>query len=139
MNVRNCVKCGRIFNYAAGKPICQTCRQSLEVKFKATRDFIKKNRNASIAEVSEACEIDVKQIKEWVREERLSFSKNSSIGIDCEVCGATIKTGRFCDNCKSTMTKDLKSVYVQEDGLKENPFSRDKSAKMRFMDEKKRR
>jgi len=137
MNIRNCSKCGKIFNYVAGKPVCPNCRKNLEEKFKETRQFIKKNPNASIAEVSEECDIDTKQIKQWVREERLSFSENSSIGIDCEVCGKSIKTGRFCEDCKEQMTGDLKSVYVKEEKPKENPFARDKTAKMRFMDKRK--
>ena len=140
MNIRNCSKCGKIFNYAAGKPICQSCRKNLEEKFKETRLFIKRNSSASMAEVSEECDVDTKQIKQWVREERLSFSDSSAIGIDCEVCGASIKTGRFCDGCKGKMTGDLNSAYVaKEEAPVENPFARDKSVKMRFMDDKKRR
>lgn len=137
MSIRNCSKCGKIFNYVAGKPVCQTCRKTLEEKFKETRLYIKKNVSASIAEVSQECDVDTKQIKQWVREERLSFSDSSSVGIDCEVCGKSIKTGRFCGECKEKMTGDLKSVYVKEEAPKENPFARDKTAKMRFMDKRK--
>lgn len=139
MNVRNCSKCGKIFNYVAGKPICQRCRKVLEETFKATRIFIRRHPQASLSEISEVCEVDVKQIKQWVREERLSFSKDSAIGIDCEVCGKSIKTGRFCDGCKVTMTEQLTHAYEKEEVLKENPFARDRVAKMRFMDEKKGR
>lgn len=139
MNIRNCTKCGKIFNYAMGKPICQTCRKNLEDTFKETRTFIKRNPNASLAEVSEACNVDVKQIKLWVREERLSFSDSSSIGIDCEVCGKSIKTGRFCDGCKGTMANDLHSVYSDVEKPQENPFAQKKSAKMRFLDSKGKR
>lgn len=139
MNVRNCIRCGKIFNYVTGKPICQNCRQGLEEKFKETKLYIKRNHMATIAEVSEACEVEVKQIKEWIREERLSFSEDSAIGLDCEACGTTIKTGRFCDNCKSTMTQELKNAYKQERPKQDNPFAKEKTAKMRFMDDNKRR
>lgn len=134
MNVRNCVKCGKIFNYAAGKPVCPNCRKDMEDQFKEVRTFVKRNANASIAEVSESCGVDVKQIKEWIREERLSFSKDSAVGIDCEVCGKTIKTGRFCDECKKTVTDDLKSAYQQPKTVVENPFANQKKdTKMRFL------
>ncbi len=139
MNIRNCVKCGKIFNYVAGKPICPNCRTTLEEKFKETRTYIKRNPNSSIAEVSEACDVDVKQIKSWVREERLSFSKDSAIGVDCEVCGKSIKTGRFCEECKGQMANELGNAYVAEEKPVENPFARDKVAKMRFMDKDNKR
>lgn len=137
MNVRNCVKCGKIFNYVSGKPICLNCRKDLEEKFKETRTYIKRNTKASLAEVSEACEIDVKQIKQWVREERLSFSKDSAIGIECESCGKTIKTGRFCDDCKGDMTNNLRDAYEKAPAPpKENPFAQNNKNRMAFRDKK---
>lgn len=138
MEVRNCVKCGRIFNYAMGKPICPNCRKDLEVTFKEVRLYIRKNPKSSIAEISEACQVEVKQIKEWIREERLIFSKDSMVGIDCENCGKTIKTGRFCAECKSTMTKEMESVMDRPKAAKENPFTKkDSTNKMRFMNKDK--
>lgn len=138
MNVRNCVRCGRIFNYVSGKPLCANCRKDLEEKFKETRTYIKRNPKAVVAEVSEACDVDVKQIKQWVREERLSFSEESAIGIECENCGTSIKTGRFCANCKSTMSNDLKNAFEKEVQPVENPFARDASNRMAFRDSKKK-
>ncbi len=139
MTIRNCSKCGKIFNYVAGKPICQNCRASLEEKFKETKIYIKRNPSSTVAEVSEECSVDIKQIKQWVREERLCFTEAASAGIDCEVCGKSINTGRFCDGCKGTMTRKLTSAYVKREELKVNPFAKDKSAKMHFLDDKKRR
>jgi len=139
MNVKNCIKCGRIFNYVAGKRLCQSCRKDLEDQFKDVRTFIRDNKEASIAEVAESCQVDVKDIKQWIREERLTFSKNSSIGIDCEVCGKTIKTGRFCDECKKTVTDNLKSAYKEQPKkVMVNPFAKKTvDSKMRFMNKDK--
>jgi flagellar operon protein (TIGR03826 family) len=110
MNVRNCNKCGRIFNYVTGQSICSQCKKDLEVLFKETRVFIRRNPNASMQEVSESCKVEIKQIKQWIREERLSFSKDSDVGVECEQCGTKIKTGRFCEPCKASTLKDLNSV-----------------------------
>ena len=41
MGVRNCSRCGKIFNYAAGQPICENCRKELEVMFQKVKVFIK--------------------------------------------------------------------------------------------------
>lgn len=110
MNVRNCVKCGRIFNYVTGRPICAQCKKSEEETFKEVRVYVRRNAGASISEVAEVCKVDIKQIRQWIREERLSFSADSTIGIECEKCGASIPTGRFCDACKADTLSDLQSV-----------------------------
>lgn len=52
----------------------------------------------------------MKQINRWIREERLSFSPDSSYGIPCENCGRMIRTGRFCDECKTKLTNTLRSA-----------------------------
>ena len=101
MNARNCKSCGRLFNYIAGPPLCPVCREDLENQFQKVKEYIANNRDTSVAAVAEACEVSEKQIKQWVREERLVFAEGVVSGITCEVCGATIATGRFCENVKT--------------------------------------
>ena len=38
MNVRNCRKCGTIFNYVMGPIVCPACREALEEKFKEVNE-----------------------------------------------------------------------------------------------------
>lgn len=134
MDIKNCVKCNKIFNYVAGPSICSNCRQTAEEKFKEVRIFIRKNPKSSVGEVGEACEVDVKQIRQWIREERLSFSEDSAIGIECEVCGKTIKTGRYCDVCKADVVNKLGSAYQKTEAKDDNPYeNKDTSNKMRFL------
>ena len=113
MDVRNCRKCGRIFNYVAGIPICPACRERIEAKFQEVKDFIRENKGAGIPEISKTCGVETSQIHQWIREERLVFADDSPIGINCENCNATIKTGRFCEKCKAGMINNLKSSITQ--------------------------
>lgn len=113
MDVRNCRKCGKIYNYVSGIPICPACQEKMEKKFQEVKDFIRENHGAAIEEICEACEVEKNQIHQWIREERLVFSDDSPVGISCEKCGARIKTGRFCEKCKKDMTENLKSVIVR--------------------------
>ena len=39
------------------------------------------------------------------------FSDDSPIGIACEVCGATIRTGRYCERCKNDLANRLGGMY----------------------------
>lgn len=114
MDVRNCAKCGRLFNYIQGPPLCPSCTQALEKKFDEVKQYIYDHPQADIKEVSEACNVSVIQITQWIREERLAFSEDSLIGIKCERCGAIIKTGRFCKACKEKLTRGLMNMYPDE-------------------------
>lgn len=113
MNVRNCKKCGRIFNYIGGPVTCQKCREELEEKFQEVRKYVRDNPGVDITEVSEECDVEPKQIRRWIQEERLELSENSPIKIPCESCGALIRSGRFCEKCKAQVTKDFRGIVNQ--------------------------
>ncbi|MBC7958530.1 MAG: flagellar protein [Vallitaleaceae bacterium] len=134
MDVRNCSKCNKIFNYVTGPSICVDCRKSMDELFKEVRIYIRRNPRSQIGEVAEACSCDIKMIRQWIREERLSFSEDSAIGIECEGCGKTIKTGRFCEACKADVSNRLGTAYKKVEVKEENPYeNKDKSSQMRFL------
>ncbi len=110
MNVRNCRRCGNLFNYALGPMICPKCREAMDAKFKEVKEYVRDNPGVGIKEVSEACEVETQQIQQWLREERLQFSEDSVVQLACESCGAMIRSGRFCDKCKAEVTNGFKQV-----------------------------
>ena len=137
MEVKNCRTCGKLFNYmGTGRPICAACNAALEEKFFQVREYIREHKDAGVNEVSEENDVPVSQIKQWIREERLAFSENSQVGIECEKCGVQIRTGRFCKACKGNITEGLKAVYVQPKPKQEEPKqnSTNKKGQVRFMD-----
>ncbi len=133
MDVRPCKNCKRLFNYLSGPAICTACREKLEEKFQQVKDYIRENPTASLQNVSESNEVSVKQLKTWVREERLTFSDDSPVGIECMNCGAMIKCGKYCENCKGKMINTLnKSIEVEKP---EPPEPRKSDGnRMRFLD-----
>ena len=110
MNVRNCRKCGKLFNYAMGPIICPQCRDELEEKFKQVKAYISEHNGCGIQEVARECEVEVSQIQQWLREERLQFSEDSMVQLTCESCGTTIRSGRFCEKCKNEMANGFSNA-----------------------------
>lgn len=133
MDVRNCKKCGKLFNFA-GDGLCPACAKEMEEKFFEVREYIYSNPSASMATVAEENDVPIQQIKKWVRQERLSFTRDSGISIDCESCGRPILTGRYCRECKNKMTDRFSSMYQEKPAPGSNG-SKNKSSKgkMRFL------
>lgn len=135
MNVRNCRKCGKLFNYISGMPICPACKDKLEEKFQAVKKYIRENRLAGIKEIAEACEVEVGQIQQWIREERLEFTEDSPVKIPCENCGAMIRSGKYCEKCKREMTNNLSSAIEKPKATYVEPKKPQSTGnKMRFLD-----
>lgn len=135
MNVRNCRKCGRIFNYVLGPIMCPKCREDQEAKFQEVKKYVQEHQGADIIEVSEECDVDPGQIRQWIREERLQFADDSPIRIPCESCGTMIRAGRFCDKCKLDMTNGFKNAMSQDKPREPEvkPAKRQDRDKMRFL------
>ena len=110
MEVINCKGCGRLFNALTRTRLCPACLEKLEEKFQAAKKYINENPGATIDIVAQECDVSTKQIKQWIRDERLAFSEESMQGIECEQCGAMIRSGRFCDACKTKLQNELRSA-----------------------------
>lgn len=133
MEVRNCKGCGKLFNYLSGPPLCPSCASALDAKFEEVKEYVYDHPRVGVQEVSDEMEVSVSQIKQWIREERLSFAEDSMIGLECEGCGITIKTGRFCKSCKDKLAKGLTDLYPAERPVQRQKDPRE-NPKMRFLD-----
>lgn len=134
MEVRNCKGCGKLFNYLSGPPLCPTCAQALDEKFEVVKEYVYDHPRVGMQEVSEELEVPIAQIRQWIREERLAFAEDSMIGLECESCGITIKTGRYCKSCKEKLAKGLTNLYAEKTPAQQKPKDLKDNPRMRFLD-----
>lgn len=115
MSIINCKGCGKIFNATiSGNKLCPACRDLDVNNFKKVKEYLYQNKGASIPEVSDATGVSAKDIMRYLREDRLEVADQANLGIPCERCGVSIKSGRFCDHCTAEMTQILKGSIVKE-------------------------
>lgn len=135
MEVRNCRGCGRLYNYIGSvTPMCPNCMKSLDEKYESVKQYIYDNPRANINQVSMELEVSIQQLQRWIREERLSFSDDSAVGIECENCGTMIKTGRFCLECKAKLKNEINSVIPKKTAADERS-QKDGGPRMRYLDQ----
>lgn len=104
----------------------------LEDKFQEVKTYLNQNPFSNINTLSNECDVSVKQLKEWVKEERLVFAEGSMDGVQCEQCGALIRTGRFCEQCKMKLSNTLRSAIDKPVGT--TTIKRDHEGdRMRFL------
>ena len=136
MEVTNCRSCGRLFNVLNNETICPNCQKKLDEKFKEVKQLLEENPNASVEKVSTETHTSTKQIRKWIREERLILSEGVLDGITCDRCGKPIRTGKYCDECKAKMANTLMSAFEKPARNSTNDFKGD--GRMRYIaDDKK--
>ena len=134
MNLRNCARCGKMFNYIGGQPICDQCKKALEEDFQKVKQYIVDNPRAGLKQIAEENGVTTKQLQQWIREERLMFTSDSPIQLQCEKCGELIQTGRFCAKCKGSMANNLNQSIARPQPQIQQPVKKEAKAGMRFLD-----
>lgn len=130
MDVKNCKRCRRIFNYISGEMYCPACKEEMESIFHKVRDYLKEHPGASSAEVSKQCEVSVEQILKWLREGRLELTADSSIILSCKVCGAPIRSGNFCKVCEQNLKQSFQDVMKKPNISNDNNSSSSNKSRM---------
>lgn len=105
-NIRTCRRCRKLFNYIAS-PYCPRCVDEIDKEYRIVRDYIYDHPNEGIQEIADATEVDERSILELLRDGRLELDSQSS-ALQCERCGSSITTGRYCDRCQSNLSNELK-------------------------------
>lgn len=124
MELINCKECGKVFA-STGQKICPDCRQTEEEKFELVKDYLWDNPNSTIKKVSEATGVEEELIIKFMRENRLAAE---GLLVDyllkCKRCGTEIKSGTFCESCRSQMINNLKQGVKDQKREKEKKKSK---------------
>lgn len=113
-DVRNCRKCGKLYNYIGGAPICPQCKESEEEDFKRIKEYLYEYPGASLTQVSTELDISVELIRRFLREGRLEITnEDGNLILECENCGRSIKSGRFCAECERELASGFRSAAKQ--------------------------
>lgn len=110
MNLINCAKCGRLFGSENSEIHCSKCRGNDEEDFKKVREYLYDNPGASVQEVAEDTGVDEQKIIKFLKQERLEIIETENALLNCERCGVSIQSGRYCSKCKEALKKELSSA-----------------------------
>lgn len=113
MTVKNCVRCNRMFQSDGPGKLCARCLDTDEEDFKVVREYVYDNPNCSIPEVSESTGVAEEKILKFLRQGKLVLKDSTSMVLDCERCGKSITSGKYCESCTREMSRDLKSAASQ--------------------------
>lgn len=101
--------CNHLENISMGVYKCPDCGKENYDDFTTIRNFLEKYGPATAFVIEQRTGVPKKTVDYYFREEYLEIPVGSSIRVPCEKCGAPIRTGRLCDNCKNGKTYNSSS------------------------------
>lgn len=105
--LKNCIKCGKVFNSEDNKEFCSECLLENKKELKKVKDYLSINPLASIIEVCEKTGVSQAQILKFIKEGSLKIRKPLE-GFKCCLCGKHIKNGSLCSSCRVKIENGFK-------------------------------
>lgn len=121
MAVKNCKRCGVIFN-DDNSQICSACKKDDEKDFQRVKEYLEENPRATLMEVSRNLKLSTDKVKRFVRDGRVETvgENEGTSGIECEKCGVSINSGRYCSECQINLIKGIQNAKGSLGGKKDS-------------------
>lgn len=115
MKIKNCKECGKLFQYDGISRLCYKCRKKDDEDFRKVKEYLYEHPKETVTVVSEETEVSEDKILRYLREGKLEIvGENPGILLDCEGCGKSIRTGRYCEQCAREMEKGFKAGFEKQ-------------------------
>jgi hypothetical protein len=88
------------FSQLGDEEVCPTCARDGESRFRRIKEYLYDHPGASATELVQALGVTMRQIQHYLREDRLSVVGDGYSGLTCDLCGKSIKSGRYCEHCE---------------------------------------
>lgn len=103
-----CTECGGIMIFkGVGEYKCEKCGCIGFDDYGKARNYIELHPGATMAEVASETGVAQKAIRNMIKECRLEIAPTSNVFLRCEICGATIRYGRFCAKCETAHHREI--------------------------------
>lgn len=130
MAIANCKRCGQMFS-SMSRTICPDCIAEQEEAFQIVRAYLKLHREANMQQLIDETDVDEELILDMLHEGRLFLGDNPSFTYECQRCGASTQTGRYCTACSKEMSgafnaarNDIKERRNEKPDSRRGYFSR---------------
>lgn len=98
-----CSKCNGVMVFkGVGEYQCEDCKNIEYDDFGKVRLYIEAHKGATAVQIEEGTGVKQKTIRLMLKEQRLEIAADSHAFLQCELCGISIRAGRFCPKCEKT-------------------------------------
>lgn len=121
---RECEECGGVMVFKGlGEYQCESCGQLAYDDYGKVRNYIEEHKGATAAQIEEAVGVSQKTIRRLLKEGRLEVAEGSRTFLRCELCGTSIRSGRYCPECEVKMHRSLEEKQREKNNKNAQGFS----------------
>lgn len=107
---RTCEKCGGVMIFkGVGEYHCEDCGAIAYDDYGKVRLYIEEHRGATAAQIESAIGVSQRTIRRMLKEGKLEVTADSRAFLHCEICGKTIRSGKYCPECETKMHRTFEA------------------------------
>jgi hypothetical protein len=98
-------------------PVCPDCVKAEEASFQKLKDYLDDHPENNITTVSRETGVPIKRILKYIQEGRIEMSMGISGDnlLTCARCGASIKMGSMCDECRTKYNSTIQELQQEQE------------------------
>jgi ribosomal protein L32 len=110
-----CESCGDYLEYQGlGKYQCKTCGAVYLDDYGKVRDYLDTHGPAPAVVISKNTGVSRTVVNALLYEGRVEIPEGSTMYLNCEKCGCSLKFGRICPKCAQNMGAERKNYSIGE-------------------------
>lgn len=108
---QKCKECGGAMIFrGVGEYQCENCGALDYDDYGRVRLYLEAHRGANATEVEAATGVAQRTIRNMLKDEKLEVAANSKVFLVCEICKASITSGRWCAKCEQKHKKEIEAA-----------------------------
>ena len=128
-----CEQCkGKLFHIGGGQYECEKCKNIVLDDFGKVKQFLEENGPSPAPIISQHTGVKIEIIDMFLKNGRVEIIEGSKYYLQCEKCGCSIRSGRFCIDCAKERVQGIQHIYFNEVGDKPKT-SAEHQGKMHFL------
>lgn len=112
-NFDNCSRCGKIFQKFFSS-LCADCYAYIQNELERCTQYLKKNQDSTIEEVSQGTDVSIRKIIQFINEGKLYASDYPNLNYECYFCTQKITRGYLCKDCAFKIKLEVKHLLLED-------------------------
>ena len=107
MRTYTCRKCGKKYESdGLTEGLCNDCLMDKLDKYHQVREYLWEHPGTNASTLAAECGCTVREVMQWVREDRFMLTDGSKILLYCANCGTKITSGVYCKECQGKIARN---------------------------------
>ncbi len=103
-----CKKCNGVMIFkGVGEYKCEDCGYLDYDDYGKVRNYIEQHKGATALEIENAIGVSQRTIRQLLRDNRIEVASDSRIFMHCEICGKSLRSGKYCAECEQKVHRRL--------------------------------